>query len=74
MSAVRSGRARVASLSRHRGPDSPDTLTARRDLHAARLEDYISRTLATAPPLTDEQRQRLALLLQPPATSGGAAA
>ncbi|TQN44412.1 hypothetical protein FHU33_3914 [Blastococcus colisei] len=73
MSAVHTARARVAGLSRHRGPDSPDTLQARRDLRAVRLEEYISRTLATAPPLTDEQRERLASLFTP-ATSGGAAA
>jgi hypothetical protein len=74
MSAVHTARARVAGLSRHHGPDSPHTLNARRDLRAARLEEYIARTLATAPPLTDEQRERLALLFQSPATSGGVAA
>jgi hypothetical protein len=36
-----------------------------RNLHAARLEDYIEKTLAAAPPLTAEQRARLAELLRP---------
>lgn len=57
-------RARVASLSRCRTDNDPDLLAARRDLRAARLEDYISKTLGCAPPLTAEQRERLALLLR----------
>ena len=62
-------RARLASLTRSRSADDPDLLAARRDLRAARLEEYISKTLAAAPPLSDAQRDRLALLLR-----GGAAA
>lgn len=56
-------RARVASLSRSRHPDDPDLVTARRDLKAARLEDYVARVIASAPPLTGEQRDRIAVLL-----------
>ena len=56
-------RARHASLTRSRTADDPDLLAARRDLRAARLEDYISKTLAEAPPLTDEQKSALAALL-----------
>lgn len=58
-------RARVASLTRSRTPNDPDLLDARRDLAAARLEDYIRRTVEVAPALSDEQRTRLALLLRP---------
>ncbi|MBO1751714.1 hypothetical protein J4G33_07860 [Actinotalea sp. BY-33] len=61
-------RARVASLSRSRTPDDPDLVGARRNLKAARLEEYIRRTVDAAPPLTPEQRDRLAVLLR-----GGAA-
>ena len=57
-------RARVASLSRSRTPDDPDLIAARRNLRAARLEDYIRRTVDAAPPLTAEQRDRLAVLLR----------
>ncbi len=32
-----------------------------------RAEDYIRRLVDTAPPLTDEQRDRLAILLRPTA-------
>lgn len=61
-------RARVASLCRSRTPDDPDLLDARRDLRAARAEDYIEKLVAGAPPLTAAQRDRLALLLR---TGGG---
>lgn len=36
----------------------------RRDLRAVTAEEYITRLLATAPPLTADQRDRLALLLR----------
>ena len=35
-----------------------------RDYAAAKLADYIARTVDAAPPLTDAQRDRLALLLR----------
>lgn len=37
--------------------------TSRRDAEAARIEIAIHKALAGAPPLTDEQRERLAALL-----------
>lgn len=58
-------RARVASLSRSRQADDPDLVNARTNLKAARLEDYIRRVVAEAPPLTPAQRDRLATLLRP---------
>lgn len=63
-------RSRVAVAVRLKRPEEADV--ARRDLRAARLEDYIRRTVDAAPPLTAEQCDRLALLLRTP--SGGAAA
>ena len=60
----RGPRARVAALTRSRPENDPDLLDARRELRAARLEDYIRRTVDAAPPLTDDQRDRLALLLR----------
>ena len=53
----------VASLSRYH-PGSPELTDARRDLAAANLAAYIRRTVDAAPPLTNEQRDRLALLLR----------
>ena len=57
----------VANISRHR-PGSPELESARRELAAEKLAAYIRRTVDDAPPLTAEQRDRLALLLR-----GGAA-
>ena len=62
-------RARVARLSQTRQPDDPMLSAARRDLRASRAEDYIRELVAQAPPLTAEQRDRLATLLR----GGGAA-
>lgn len=56
-------RARVAALSRDRTPDDPDLLAAKRDLRASRAEEYIERLVAEAPPLTPDQKSRLAVLL-----------
>jgi hypothetical protein len=64
-----SERARVASLSRSRNTDDPDLVLARQRLKAARVEEYIARVVAEAPPLTPEQRDRIASLLRP---AGGA--
>lgn len=49
-------------------PDA-DVTELRRQLRAERLEEYVKRTVDTAPPLTDEQRERVAALLRP--TAGG---
>lgn len=58
-------RARLSALTRHRSADDPDVADARRDLRAARAEDYIRKLVDEAPPLTAEQRARLATLLAP---------
>jgi hypothetical protein len=63
-------RGRVAALSQTRPEDHPDLVAARAELRAAKAEDYISRLVAEAPPLSDAQRARLAALLLP---VGGAA-
>lgn len=65
-----SERARVASLTRSRQSDDPELVEARRNLRALRLEEYVTRVVAEAPPLTDEQRERIAALLR----AGGASA
>jgi hypothetical protein len=57
-------RARVASLTRSRKPDDPDLVDARRKLRAERLAAQITKAVDAAPPLTAEQRDRLALLLR----------
>ncbi|WP_062069443.1 hypothetical protein [Demequina sediminicola] len=70
MSDVLTARARIASLSRSRAADDPDYVAARTDLAAAKLEQYVSKVLADAPPLTDGQRERVAALLRPHAGGG----
>lgn len=66
-------RARVAALSRRvqageRAPDDPELAEARQNLRAAKLEDHIRKAVAEAPPLSDEQRDRIVAILR-----GGAA-
>ena len=67
-------RSRLARLSQTHAPDSPEILAARRDLRVARLADHITKVVDQAPPLTPEQRDRLALLLRSASDTGGAAA
>lgn len=55
-------RAKLAATQRH-NPDA-DLTDLRRALKAERLADYIQRTVDAAPPLSREQRDRLALLLR----------
>jgi hypothetical protein len=59
-------RARVAALTRHREPDDPDLDEARRDLAAERLTEAVRRAVATAPPLSAEQIEKLRGLLPYP--------
>ncbi|GAC50102.1 hypothetical protein GOACH_19_01060, partial [Gordonia aichiensis NBRC 108223] len=63
-SVVAHHRARVGALSRDRQPDDPALAEARQDLKAATLESYVAKVLAQAPPLTSEQRERIAALLR----------
>lgn len=64
-------RARLAGAARRGNTALVDE--ARRDLRAARAEDYILKLVDEAPALTELQRARLAALLLP-ARRGGAAA
>jgi hypothetical protein len=56
-----SERGRLAATVRH-NPDA-DVSEIRRDLRAARLEDAIRKAVDAAPPLSPEQRAKLAGLL-----------
>lgn len=64
-------RSRIAHVKR-RNPDA-DVTELRRQLKAERLEEHIRNIVDTAPPLTPEQRDRLASLLRPATSSGGGA-
>ncbi len=70
--AVAKRRARVARKSQDHPPDGAELLDLKRDLKAELVAEYIAKTLAEAPPLTDEQRTRLAELLRPVRVTGGA--
>lgn len=59
---VRTARARLAAATRHHPATAHDEL--RRDLKAANLEEYVQRIVAQAPPLTQEQADRIAGLLR----------
>jgi hypothetical protein len=58
-------RAVIAVANAHQGksPDPEKIAKARADLAAAKIKAYIEKTLAAAPPISDEQRARLARLL-----------
>ncbi|ULE32589.1 hypothetical protein [Mycobacterium sp. IDR2000157661] len=58
-------RAKIGALSRSRPDDDVDLIEAKRGFKEAQAADYIERVLSTAPPLTDEQRMRLAELFRP---------
>jgi hypothetical protein len=58
---------RVSGLSRHRRRDDPELVRARSDLAELSLQETIKRAIEKAPPLTAEQRSRLAVLLLAPA-------
>ena len=60
-------RSKIARAVRDHHPESEIT-ALRRDLRADRLEEHIQRVVDEAPPLTAEQRARLAILLT---SSGG---
>ena len=50
----------------------PRVTDARRELAEAKIHAYIAETVAAAPPLTAEQRQRLTALLRPDAATPAA--
>jgi hypothetical protein len=61
--AVNSARARLAN--KHRYYPDQDHSDDKRALVAANIEVYLRKMLAEMPPLTDEQRTKLAELLKP---------
>jgi hypothetical protein len=56
-------RARANALRRYRPADDPEVVAAQQELAAAHLGDVIRRIVDEAPPLSSEQKVRLALLL-----------
>jgi hypothetical protein len=64
---LRAGIARATRKSQLTGDPTP-VVEARRDYAAAKLAEHIKKIIDQAPPLTDEQRARLAALLRPEVT------
>lgn len=67
-------RVRIASEHRRRDPDLSLIADLRRERAAVRIEDYARDVLATAPPLNDDQRNRIIVLLRGDPGSGHAPA
>lgn len=53
----------IALATRHHGPDHPGIPGLRAELATEALAEHIARVVESWPPLTDAQRERLALLL-----------
>jgi hypothetical protein len=53
----------VGAIERHHGGDDPRLPDLRRELRTLSLEEHIKQVVNQAPPLTPEQRDRLAILL-----------
>ena len=66
-------RAQLAATKRHHGADDPRSIEAVRVLRETMLAEHIQRIVDSAPPLSAEQRNRLAVLLLG-ASGGGHAA
>jgi hypothetical protein len=62
---------RAAGLSRWRQSDDPELSQAKADLIEARLREAIQREAESDPPLSPEQRSRLAVLLLTRTGDGG---
>lgn len=55
---------KIANSSRYTGHDSEKTRDLRRQLKEVKLANYITKIIAEAPPLNQEQVDRLAALLR----------
>lgn len=64
-SRAQDARNKLGNICRHHRNNPELVNDARRNLAAAKINDYIEKVLETAPPLTAEQRTKLAELLRP---------
>lgn len=55
-------RSKIATTLRY--DPAADVTDLRRELRAQRLEEHVQKVIDAAPPLTDEQRDRIARILQ----------
>ena len=54
----------LANVCRHHPTDEKKKTDARRNLAEAKIADYVQKVVSSAPPLTDEQLERIAGLLR----------
>ena len=71
---TRSEIGRAKAYARHHGPGHPSTLEAQRRANFGRLADYVAPAIAQLAPLTNEERETLAKLLEGATTSTGGGA
>ena len=69
MSTWTKSRSELATLAKTHDKSDPVMIAKRAELRALKLEDHVRRVLAEAPPLTDEQREKIAQLLRVSAAS-----
>ena len=55
----------VGAIARHHGESDPRLPELRRELRALSLEEHIRKVVDSAPPLSDQQKAKLAALLRP---------
>jgi hypothetical protein len=67
-------RSKVGATRRHYGADDPRSVEAVRELREAMAGEAIQKIVSAAPPLSIEQKARLAILLLRPTGDGGRAA
>lgn len=65
-------RGRLARLCQDLPADHPSILELRGELRTKRLAEHVAKIIDEAPPLTAEQRTRIAGLLRPARTGGAA--
>ena len=63
---------KIGGLTRVCAPDDPKLIDARRELKNTKATEYIRRLVDEAPPLTADQRAKLAELLAPVRRTAGA--
>ncbi|MCA1671730.1 MAG: hypothetical protein LC799_05845 [Actinobacteria bacterium] len=61
----------VGAIERHHGPADSRLPAARRDLRAAALEEHVRAVVNVFPPLSAEQRDKIAALLRGAPTDHG---
>ncbi len=66
-------KSRLGAIQRHHPDDHEAIDRARAELKDAKAQEYVRKLVSEAPPLTPEQRDRLAIILLDPSARAGAA-